>query len=260
MDDARHRGSDCYGEREESQQGPDGLAGSTGSAEVEGDGTNEGDEAAVEEPHDAAEAEEDLELVVAGLAGGGEQHGADTQEREGQLLQINSVSIFGEESEIRQFPEEEPAQTRGDGDAGEEDGGLAVVGVLLLVQGQVLSVLHQVDKGDEVTEESDGKTDRPDDKPHVPPVLNVDEPLHEGLGVVVVVSVDGGVAADLVVRGAEGEAAQDEGAGQAGEEDEAGQQPELGEEERTEEAEEDSEGGAPGRHKSIDSSEVFLEI
>merc|ERR550519_2413317 len=187
MDDARHRGSDCYGEREESQQGPDGLAGSTGSAEVEGDGTNEGDEAAVEEPHDAADREQHLVLVVPGLAGRGQEHRANSQEQEGQLLEINSVSIFCEEIEVRQFPEEEPAQTRGDGDTGDEEGGLTVVRVLLLVQGQVLSVLHQVDKWYEVTEQSYGKTHRPDDKPQVPPVSNVDELLHEALGVVGVV-------------------------------------------------------------------------
>ena len=36
--------------------------------------------------------------------------------------------------------------------------------------------------------------------------------------------------------------------------------PELVEEERTEEAEEDGEGGAAGRHEPIDCSQVFLEI
>ena len=138
-------------------------------------------------------------------------------------MEINSVSILGEETEIGEFPEEESAQTRGDGDTGEEDGGLAVVGVQVLVQGQVLGVLHQVDEWDEVAEESRGETDRPDDEPHVPPVLNVDELLHEALGLVVVVGgVDGGLAGHLAARGSEGEAAEYEGAGEAGEEDVAG--------------------------------------
>ena len=85
VDDAGHRGSDCYGEREESQQGPDGLGRSTGAAEVEGDGPDQGDEAAVEDSHDAADGEEDLELVVARLAGSRQQHRAHTQAEEGQL-------------------------------------------------------------------------------------------------------------------------------------------------------------------------------
>ena len=140
------------------------------------------------------------------------------------LLEINSVSASGEEWEVRQFAEEEPAQTWGDGDAGEEDGGLAVVGLLRLVQGEVLSVLHQVDKGYEVTEQGWGETHRPDDKPHVTPVFNVDQLLHETLGVVVGVDGDAGGDLALAVRGSECEAAEDEEAGEAGEEDEAGQQ------------------------------------
>ena len=139
-------------------------------------------------------------------------------------MEVNSVSILGKETEVGQFPEEESAQTGGDGDTGEEDGGLAVVGVQVQVQGEVLGVLHQVDEWDEVAEESRGETDRPDDEPHVPPVLDVDELLHETLDLVVVVvgGVDGGLAGHLAARGSEGEAAEYEGAGEAGEEDVAG--------------------------------------
>ena len=85
MDDAGHRRSHCDGEREQREEAPDGLTGSPGATQVEGDGTNEGDEAAVADAEDAADADEDLVLVVPGLAGGGEQHGADTQAEEGSL-------------------------------------------------------------------------------------------------------------------------------------------------------------------------------
>ena len=85
MDDAGHRRSHSHGQREEGQEGPDGLARPAGPAEVEGDGPDQGDEAAVEDSHDAADGEEDLELVVARLAGSRQQHRAHTQAEEGQL-------------------------------------------------------------------------------------------------------------------------------------------------------------------------------
>ena len=90
MDDASHRRSHCSGEREESEQRADGLAGSAGAAQVEGDGTNEGDEAAVTEPQEAADGEENLELEVPGHGGRGQQHGADTETEQGSLaVKIN---------------------------------------------------------------------------------------------------------------------------------------------------------------------------
>ena len=90
VDDAGHWRSDCHGEREESQEGADGLARPAGAAEVEGDGTNEGDEAAVTEPQEAADGEENLELEVPGHGGRGQQHGADTETEQGSLaVKIN---------------------------------------------------------------------------------------------------------------------------------------------------------------------------
>ena len=85
VDDARHWRSHCGRQREEREETPDGLTSSSRSAQVEGDGTEEGDEAAVAQPEEAADGEEDLELVVPRLGGRGQQHRADTQAEQGSL-------------------------------------------------------------------------------------------------------------------------------------------------------------------------------
>ena len=129
-------------------------------------------------------------------------------------MEVNSVSILGKETEVGQFPEEESAQTGGDGDTGEEDGGLAVVGVQVQVQGEVLGVLHQVDEGHEVTEQSRGKHHRPDHELEVAPV--VPHGPHDAV-----------VCLGVVVQlrwGSEGEATEDCQTTERGEEYEAVQQ------------------------------------
>ena len=93
MYDAGHWRSDRHGEREESQQWADGLAGAAGAAEVEGNGADEGDEAAIEESEEAAETEEELVLLVASLGGQGQQHRADTKDEEGQLPGNRNISL-----------------------------------------------------------------------------------------------------------------------------------------------------------------------
>ena len=85
VDDSCHRRPHRHGEREESQQGADGLTGSCRAAQVEGDGTDQGDEAAVEESHEAADDEEDLVLVVPGTASRRDQHRAHAKAEEGEL-------------------------------------------------------------------------------------------------------------------------------------------------------------------------------
>ena len=85
VEDAGHRGSHSDGEGEEREEGPDGLTGSIRAAQVEGDGTDQGDEAAVEESHEAADDEEDLVLVVPGTASRRDQHRAHAKAEEGEL-------------------------------------------------------------------------------------------------------------------------------------------------------------------------------
>ena len=64
IDDARHGRSCGHGDGEEPQQRAYGLAGALGPAQVEGDGADQGDEAAVEEPHHGADQHQHLVPAV----------------------------------------------------------------------------------------------------------------------------------------------------------------------------------------------------
>ena len=64
IDDARHGRSCGHGDGEEPQQRAYSLAGALGPAQVEGDGADEGDEAAVEEPHHSADQHQHLVPAV----------------------------------------------------------------------------------------------------------------------------------------------------------------------------------------------------
>ena len=71
VDDAGHGGSDCDWDGEEREERSDGLTGSSRAAQIEGNGTDKGDEAAVTDAEDTADREEDLVLVVSGMDGRG---------------------------------------------------------------------------------------------------------------------------------------------------------------------------------------------
>ena len=85
IDDPRHGGPGGHGDGEEAEQGADGLVGAPGTAQVEGDGPDQGDEAAVEEAHDGADEEQHLVLVVPGVLGRDHEHGAHPHAAEGDL-------------------------------------------------------------------------------------------------------------------------------------------------------------------------------
>ena len=91
IDQSGHWRSHCHREGEESQEGANGLACPGWSAQVEGDGADQGDEAPIEESHDTTDGEQHLVLVVPGPGGGGEEHGADPQTEEGELQREGSV-------------------------------------------------------------------------------------------------------------------------------------------------------------------------
>ena len=85
IDDSRHGGPGGHRHGEQAEQGADGLAGALGAAQVEGDGPDQGDEAAVEEAHDGADEEQHLVPVLPGVLGGDHQHSAHTHAAEREL-------------------------------------------------------------------------------------------------------------------------------------------------------------------------------
>ena len=76
IDESGHRWPDSQWQGTKAEQEADGLTGALRTADVEGDGSEHGDEAAVKDAHDEAEDHERLVLVVAEGRCGHEQHRA----------------------------------------------------------------------------------------------------------------------------------------------------------------------------------------
>ena len=85
IEESSNRRSDSERKRAEPEEKPDGLPGARGPADVEGDGAEHRDEAAVEDAHDEAEDHHGLVDVAPELGSHHQQHCAQPDRDKGDL-------------------------------------------------------------------------------------------------------------------------------------------------------------------------------
>lgn len=162
------------------------------------------------------------EDILSEHLGQGQQHGADPNRDEGDLLEEDPVTVSLDQRGVGQEARNKSAQSRANANTHDQLGSLLSVLLIVGVQGDLLGEHWQVTVWHEVSKESEGNGESPDYKSLVPPVWKVDEALEQSLypGGVLPAGGRGRRGED----GQEGEGAEYEDGAEAGHELEAGGQ------------------------------------